>query len=153
MDVTPDRSLVRVAMAILYREGCFLMQLRDDLPTIHYPGIWGFFGGHMEAGESPERSVRRELVEEVGYVPAQIGLFCERESVGYRRYYYYAELTVPLGELQLNEGQDMALCSMAEVRSGQKYSRKLGEMRSLGDPHRQVLLGFIDSGLVSFDLV
>lgn len=125
------------------------MQLRDDLPTIHYPGIWGFFGGHMEAEESPECSVRRELIEEVGYVPAQLSLFYKRESIGYRRYYYYGELAVPLSQLQLNEGQDMALCSVAEIRLGQKYSRKLGQMRSLGGPHRQVLLDFIESGLVS----
>ena len=125
------------------------MQLRDDLPTIHYPGIWGFFGGHMEAEESPESSLRRELIEEVNYAPTQIKLFCEGESIGYRRYYYYGELAVPLSQLQLNEGQDMALCSVAEVRLGQKYSRKLSEMRSLGGPHRQVLLDFIESGLVS----
>ncbi|MBE9064743.1 NUDIX domain-containing protein [cf. Phormidesmis sp. LEGE 11477] len=143
--------MVRVALAILYQRGRFLMQLRDDLPTIHYPGIWGFFGGHAEQNESPECSVKRELIEEIGYAPAQTKLFCERESVGYRRYYYYAELAAPLSELRLNEGQDMALCSVAEVQSGQKYSEKLGEMRSLGGPHRQVLLDFIESGLVSLN--
>ena len=149
-DIFLNRHSVKVAMAVLYREGCFLMQLRDDLPTIHYPGIWGFFGGHIEAGEFPECSVRRELIEEVGYVPSQLRLFYKRESVGYRRYYYYGELAVPLSQLQLNEGQDMALCSVAEVRLGRKYSRKLGQMRSLGGPHRQVLLDFIESGLASF---
>ncbi|MEM8504800.1 MAG: NUDIX hydrolase [Cyanobacteria bacterium P01_D01_bin.1] len=138
-------------MAILYRDGHFLMQLRDDFPHIVYPGIWGFFGGHMESGETPEVSIKRELMEEIGYVPARIELFRDRSGEGYRRYYYHADLGVPLSELQLNEGQDMALCSVAEVRAGQKYSAKLGEVRSLGSPHQQILLEFIDSGVVSFE--
>ena len=146
-----DQLLVKVSMAILYRDGCFLMQLRDDLPDIPYPGVWGFFGGHMEVDETPIMSVKRELKEEIRYVPAWIELFRERVSTGYRRYYYYAELALPLSELQLNEGQDMALCSVAEVRLGKKYSEKLGEVRSLGGPHQQVLLDFIESGLVSFE--
>ncbi|MGB3790030.1 MAG: NUDIX domain-containing protein [Phormidesmis sp.] len=145
-----DQPLIKVTMAILHRDGCFLMQLRDDLPYIRYPGIWGFFGGHIEADETPANGVKRELGEEIGYVPAQVDLFCERVGAGYERYYYYAELALPLSELDLNEGQDMALCSVAEVRLGRKYSEKLGEVRSLGGPHRQVLLDFMESGLVSF---
>jgi 8-oxo-dGTP diphosphatase len=31
-----------------------------------YPGIWDIFGGHMEAGESPEQTLQRELAEELG---------------------------------------------------------------------------------------
>lgn len=31
-----------------------------------YPGIWDIFGGHMEAGESPEQTLQRELHEELG---------------------------------------------------------------------------------------
>lgn len=145
------QPLRAVTMAILYRDRRFLMQLRDDFPHIHHPGIWGFFGGHMEPNETPEISVRRELIEEIGYAPAQIALFHEQSAADYRRCYYYAELAVPLSQLALNEGQDMALCSVAEVRSGQKYSKKLGEARSLGGPHRQILLDFIESGLVSFE--
>ncbi len=146
-----DRALRKVTMAILYCDRHFLMQLRDDFPHIVYPGIWGFFGGHMELGEVPEASVYRELAEEIGYVPARIDLFREQSDEYYRRYYYYAELTVSPSKLHLNEGQDMALCSVAEVRSGQKYSKKLGEVRSLGKPHQQILLDFIESGLVSFE--
>lgn len=34
---------VQVAIAILYRPGQFLLQLRDDIPGILYPAHWGFF--------------------------------------------------------------------------------------------------------------
>ena len=58
---------VEVALAILTYEDKFLMQLRDNIPTILYPGVWGLFGGHMEAGETPEIAVEREVLEEIGY--------------------------------------------------------------------------------------
>ncbi|MEL6939366.1 MAG: NUDIX domain-containing protein [Cyanobacteria bacterium J06598_1] len=168
-----EETLTEVTLAILYREGRFLMQLRDDFPHIIYPGIWGFFGGHIEPGESADVGVRRELQEELGYVPPQLSLFYQQadetvrnqtvqhqtvqnqtvqhqtvKNQKVRRYFYHGELTVPIEKLTLNEGQDLALCSISEVRAGQKYSDKLAEHRALGGPHQQALLKFIDSGLM-----
>ena len=137
--------LPEVTMAILYQEGQFLMQLRDDFPHIIYPGVWGFFGGHIEIGENADIGIRRELLEEIGCVPSQLELFYEEADSKVRRYFYHGELTVPVSALQLNEGQDMALCSVEEIRAGEKYSARLGEARSLGKPHQQALLTFIDS--------
>ena len=59
---------VEVALAMLQREGRWLMQLRDEIPTIVAPGCWGLFGGHLEPGETPEQALRRELMEEQGKV-------------------------------------------------------------------------------------
>lgn len=123
------------------------MQLRDDFPHIIYPGIWGFFGGHIEPGENSDTGVQRELMEELGYAPPNLTLFLQQSDEKTRRYFYHCELTVPLSELQLNEGQDLALCSVEEIRAGKKYSERLGEVRSLGKPHQQALLTFIESGL------
>ncbi len=140
--------LVEVAMAILYREGKFLMQLRDDFPHIVHPGIWGFFGGHLDPGEDADTSIHRELLEELGYVAPLLELFEAPEDGVKKRYYYHGELTVPITELQLNEGQDLGLCSVEEIQVGEKFSEKLGEMRSLGQPHQKILLKFIHSGLI-----
>ncbi len=137
--------LPEVTMAILYQEGRFLMQLRDDFPHIIYPGVWGFFGGHIEIGENADAGIRRELIEEIGYVPSQLELLYEEADSKVRRYCYHGELTVPVSALQLNEGQDMALCSVEEIRAGEKYSERLGAVRSLGKPHQQALLTFLDS--------
>jgi len=139
------RALVDVTMAILHQDGKFLMQLRDDFPHIIYPGCWGFFGGHMEPGEDADTSIKRELLEEIGYCPPTLSLFDQQSDETKRRYYYYGELTVPVSELQLNEGQDLALCSVAEIRAGEKFSEKLGEVRSLGGPHQKMLLTVIKS--------
>lgn len=124
------------------------MQLRDDFPHIIYPGVWGFFGGHIEPGEGAAEGVRRELMEELAYVPPELHLFLDEADEKVRRYYYHGELTVPIEALALNEGQDMALCSADEVRAGQKYSQRLSEVRSMGKPHQQTLLAFMESGLM-----
>lgn len=45
--------------------GRLLFEIRtDDAPK--NPGIWSFFGGGAEAGESPEECLLRELKEELG---------------------------------------------------------------------------------------
>ena len=141
-------SLIEVTLAILYREGRFLMQLRDDFPHIIYPGVWGFFGGHIEPGEGPDAGVRRELSEELGYIPPVLDLFFDQADERVHRYYYHGALTVPVSELELNEGQDLALCSVDDVLAGRKYSDKLNEERPLGAPHQKALKAFIESGLL-----
>ncbi|MEL6260199.1 MAG: NUDIX hydrolase [Cyanobacteria bacterium J06626_6] len=140
--------LINVALAILHRENHFLMQLRDDIPSIVFPGQWGFFGGHIEPGESAEEGVFRELMEEIGYRPEKLTLFYEQTDERVRRYCFYGELLVPVETLQLNEGQDIGLCSVAELTAGKKRSEKLSEVRSLGKPHQQILLKFLESGLL-----
>ena len=63
---------VEVALAMLQREGRWLMQLRDEIPTIVAPGCWGLFGGHLDPGEKPEQALRRELLEEISWEPAAV---------------------------------------------------------------------------------
>ena len=134
---------VEVAIAIIHQDGQFLLQLRDDLPHILFPGHWGFFGGHLEPGEDANTGMRRELYEEIGYVPPTITLFERTEDNHIIRHFYQTELSVPVPALELNEGQDLGLCSLEDVQRGYKYASKLGEDRPLGSPHQQALLTFI----------
>jgi ADP-ribose pyrophosphatase YjhB (NUDIX family) len=57
----------QVALAIVYQEDNFLLQLRDSMPTIAHPNCWGLFVGHIELGENPEKELKPELVEEINY--------------------------------------------------------------------------------------
>jgi len=132
----------QVAIAILHQNNRVLLQLRDDDPAIVYPGQWGFFGGHLEPGEDPDAAVRRELLEEIGYVPPKLSFFKSYETEKAIRHVYGGPLTVPLTALVQNEGMDMGLVSLAEIREGIGYSTKLREMRSLAEPHRAILLEF-----------
>ena len=135
---------VEVAIAIIHQDSKFLMQLRDDLPNIMFPGHWGFFGGHLDPGETADQAIRRELQEEIRFIPETISLFERMEDERVIRYFYQAELHVTVAELELNEGQDMGLCSVADIQRGYKYSSKLQEERPLGTPHQQALLTFLE---------
>jgi 8-oxo-dGTP diphosphatase len=144
---------VEVAIAILYhanphrpephQANQFLMQLRDDIPGIAYPGHWGFFGGHLDPGEQPEAAMWRELNEEIGYTPPTLTLFksyCHDPSV--TRHVFVAPLIVSLDALTLHEGWDMALFTVEDVHRGDRYSPKARAVKPLGQPHQQILLDF-----------
>ena len=135
--------LIHAAIAILHHHDHFLMQLRDEAHrTSIHPGLWGFFGGHIEPGESPDVAVQRELLEEIGYAPPNLKPFQIYPSERAIRYVFQAPLGVPLSALTLQEGQDLGLVSIDAVRQGEYYSTKLNEVRSLAAPHRAILLEF-----------
>ena len=61
----PDRPVVDVAVGVLMRaDGDFLLTSRP--PGKVYEGYWEFPGGKLEAGETVEQALRRELHEEIG---------------------------------------------------------------------------------------
>ncbi|MBD1910574.1 NUDIX hydrolase [Leptolyngbya sp. FACHB-8] len=135
-------ALTHVAIAILQQNDHFLLQLRDDIPTLVHPGQWAFFGGHLEPDEKPEEAVRRELLEEIGYTPPDLKLFQSYPTDKVVRHVFAAPLTVPLSALTLQEGMDMSLVSITDVQRGACYSAKVQEVRSLAAPHRAILLEF-----------
>lgn len=61
-------TAVRVAIALLHRDGRWFLQ-RRDLSSAHLPGLWEFPGGKAEADEAPEAALRRELQEELSWSP------------------------------------------------------------------------------------
>ena len=96
-----NNNIPHVAIAILYREEKFLLQLRDDIPGIAHPGQWAFFGGHIEPGEIPQVAIKRELVEEIGYKPDMIWEFGVYYDTNVVRHVFYAPLTVELKDLPI----------------------------------------------------
>ncbi|NEQ67689.1 MAG: NUDIX domain-containing protein [Symploca sp. SIO2D2] len=136
---------IEVAIAILYTSDRFLLQLRDNIPGIVYPGCWGLFGGHLEAGESPETAVMRELIEEINYTPPSLIPFRHYPNPEVIRHVYRAPLTVELNQLVLGEGWDMGLLTLEEIRQGECYSDKAGQVRPLGSIHQKILLDFINA--------
>jgi len=64
-DGGPDRAVVEVAVGVLVRaDGAFLLTSRPQGKV--YAGYWEFPGGKLEAGESVEQALKRELHEELG---------------------------------------------------------------------------------------
>ncbi|MGK7876389.1 MAG: NUDIX domain-containing protein [Xenococcaceae cyanobacterium] len=134
---------VAVAIAILYQKGRFLLQLRDDIPGIVYPGHWAMFGGHLESGETPEEGLIRELLEEINYVvpaPKKFRCYANAEVI---RHVYHAPLTLAIDQLVLKEGSDLDLVTPEDIRRGSCYSQKAAQVRPLALPHQQILQDFI----------
>lgn len=138
--------LKSVAIAILYRQDQFLLQLRDNISGIVYPGHWGLFGGHIEPGETPAVAVERELLEEIGYVPPMLSEFSCYSDSRVVRHVYHAPLAVELNQLVLNEGWDMGLLTPEQIRQGRSYSAKAAQIMPLVPPTQQILLDFIAKG-------
>jgi len=138
---------VEVAIAILYQNNQFLLQLRDDNPDIIYPGYWAFCGGHLEPGETADIAVRRELMEEIAHVPDRLTLFERSTTVGLEkvviRNFYYGNLAVPISNLEVNEGQELGLATVEDIQRGDRFSTVLQETRPIGPPHQAMLLKFI----------
>ncbi|MCP9780210.1 MULTISPECIES: NUDIX hydrolase [Cyanobium] len=130
---------VEVALAMLHRDGRWLMQLRDDIPDIVAPGCWGLFGGHLDPGETPEQALRRELLEEISWQPPAVELVMVHHIHRRTAHVFQAELSVPLEQLQLLEGQDLGLISPEELLSGSIWSAKLSSHRPLADGLLEVM--------------
>ncbi len=113
MDPT-DRVPVEVAVGVLIRrdaqgqDDAFLLTSRPAGKV--YEGYWEFPGGKLEAGESVEQALRRELQEELGITigqahPWQIELMDyphARVRLNFCKVYDWQ------GELRMCEGQQMA---------------------------------------------
>ena len=130
---------VEVALALLQRDGRWLMQLRDEIPTIVSPGCWGLFGGHLDPGETPEQALRRELLEEISWQPPELELVMVHHIHRRTAHVFRAELSVPLAQLTLLEGLDMALVSSEELLAGSIWSTHLGTHRPLADGLQEVM--------------
>lgn len=112
-----------VCGVILYSDdGRVLLQQRDDKPTIPYPGCWTFFGGALEAGETPDEAIRRELLEELS-LEQPLTFWYDYEcpvrtipgEVVTRNYMYVGRLARPVESLVLLEGQAMQLFTAQEA--------------------------------------
>jgi 8-oxo-dGTP pyrophosphatase MutT (NUDIX family) len=103
------------AALLVLDDGRYLLQLRDDLPHIWYPGHWGLFGGSVDPEEDAVTALRRELHEELDLEMADARLFVRFEydltPIGLGRYFReYYEVPVTLAafdRLILREGADM----------------------------------------------
>ncbi len=75
MDRTERRpdEFKKVAAAVIEREGRVLIARRRGGP---FAGFWEFPGGKIEAGETPEQGLERELAEELGIRAVAGGFVC-----------------------------------------------------------------------------
>ena len=74
-----DRTIC-VAIAVIVRDGRILICQRPANTTLG--GLWEFPGGKIEAGETPEECLARELKEELN-IEVLVGEFCTEVTHAY----------------------------------------------------------------------
>lgn len=101
-----DRPVVDVAVGVLISpDGKFLLTSRPAGKV--YAGYWEFPGGKLEAGETVEQALRRELQEEIGVTIAAAHPWKE-SLVDYPHglvRLHFCKVHEWTGELQMHEGQ------------------------------------------------
>lgn len=104
-----ERPVTEVAVGVLLQpDGQFLLTSRPAGKV--YAGYWEFPGGKLEAGESVEQALRRELSEELGIEADEIQPW-KTEMVDYPHALVRLNFCKVLrwhGELQMREGQSCA---------------------------------------------
>jgi len=103
-----ERAVVDVAVGVLMQGEAFLLTSRPEGKV--YAGYWEFPGGKLEAGESVEQALRRELQEELGITigPAQVW---KTQMVDYPHALvrlHFCKVWDWQGELQMREAQSHA---------------------------------------------
>jgi 8-oxo-dGTP diphosphatase len=107
--------MIKVTAAIIVRNGKVLIAQRK--PPGRMPGLWEFPGGKIEAGETPETCLKRELYEELNIVASVA------EHIG-TSIYQYDFYTVQLmayrasivdGEIVLNAHSSKAWVTADEI--------------------------------------
>ena len=112
------RTPVDVAVGVLIDgDGRFLLTSRPEGKV--YAGYWEFPGGKLEAGESVEAALKRELHEELGIAVAEVRPW-RVEIVDYphaRVRLHFCKVSAWHGDFEMREGQRMAWQTLpVEVR-------------------------------------
>jgi 8-oxo-dGTP diphosphatase len=113
VDAEGSRRPVDVAVGVLIDAmGRFLLTSRPDGKV--YAGYWEFPGGKLEAGESVEQALRRELHEELGIrigpaAPWKIELMDYAHA---RVRLHFCKVFAWHGEFEMREGQRMTWQSL-----------------------------------------
>ena len=107
----------QVTAAVLEKDGKILIAQRRATDALG--GKWEFPGGKLEAGETPEEGLRRELREEFS-VEAEVGAFVCASRFEYK--HLHIELLAYRcrhlsGEFKLNDHAALAWVRPAELRA------------------------------------
>lgn len=103
-----ERKVVDVAVGVLMQGDQFLLTSRPEGKV--YAGYWEFPGGKLEACESVEQALRRELQEELGITIGAAPTW-KTQMVDYPHALvrlHFCKVIHWVGELQMREGQSHA---------------------------------------------
>jgi 8-oxo-dGTP diphosphatase len=113
VSASTEREVVDVAVGVLIRDdGAFLLTTRPAGKV--YAGYWEFPGGKIEAGETVEAALVRELQEELGITASSAPQHLQRwkeEIMDYehaRVRLFFCRVFAWSGAFEMREGQSMS---------------------------------------------
>ena len=120
--VVPEERFRGCSILFLNGREEILLYLRDDKPGLPEAGKWDLIGGKVEAGETPEEGIRREVQEELGVREGDITSRI-RELRPFKQYdfqdreenVFWCALDVAAKDLLLFEGQRLGWFSRIEI--------------------------------------
>jgi 8-oxo-dGTP diphosphatase len=92
-----------------------LLVLRDNKSSIPFPNTWALLGGFIEENESPEATIRRELVEEMELELGEIKFFKSYFWQECDEHIFWTRLDLDISQITLHEGQKLAYFSREEI--------------------------------------
>jgi ADP-ribose pyrophosphatase YjhB (NUDIX family) len=105
-------------MLLVVTNSGLLMHHRDDKPGIAHPDCWAGFGGAVEAGETVEEALRREVTEETVLVitdPIFLTDSVDHEGDGRLVSLFYIVGDYRPGDIELQEGAGVAIHRVADL--------------------------------------
>jgi len=94
-----------------------LLFLRDDKPTIPYPNTWDVPGGHVDAGETPEACIIREMKEEMDLTLEEFERFSVMEFTDRKEYTFWKQANLDIEKIDLQEGQGLRWFTELEAKN------------------------------------
>lgn len=124
--------MLQVATALLFdRNNKLLIYLRDDKPEISFPNHWDLFGGHVEANETPEEALVRELKEELNIEISDYQFYksfeSRNEAKANVKFVFVVRIKQSANDLTLCEGQRLEAIHIRE-RANYRFANILGEI-------------------------
>lgn len=118
-------NFIQVVVLGVIREGnTYLLTKRQEPdPTSHSHGKWEIPGGGLEFGETPEQTLHRELMEEVGIKVSIIKMLPRVETFSRGHWHgvfitYICEMENPSATISLNEeASEYAWFSLDQVKA------------------------------------
>jgi 8-oxo-dGTP pyrophosphatase MutT (NUDIX family) len=124
--IARDKIDIPTACGLIFtKDGRYLLQLRDSAEEISFPNYWCLFGGMLELEESPEEGLKRELVEELEFLPPEMSYYTQlifdllsEDSLTRQRIYFEVPIDgSAIEKLVLHEGAGMAFMSREDIAS------------------------------------
>ncbi len=113
---------VREVSLIIFFDKEKKILLQDRKAIAKHGEEWGFFGGGIESGETPDQAVVRETKEELSIELTDhifigtVQIDFPDEGVYVEGYIFIAPLKDWLNKMKQNEGEGMSMYSIAEAR-------------------------------------